>query len=574
MWLEAITRQWRPTVVSPPSWVARWMVTYSRTTVSSPRLTPTGVPSRNLRSWGTPPMIAPCPTRQRAPTRTRPSSTAWAPISAPAATVTSGPITEYGPTRTSAASSAPRSTTAVGWITPAGPPAREDGSRPPLLQLTQTLLEGTDPLDQLGELALPRPDALLLRGRPARDAAPHFPGGDVVGHAGLGGEDGARPNRHVVGHANLHGQHGPVAHPRGARDPDLGDQDHVFAHVAVVPDLHQVVDLAAAAHDRLAEGRAVDRGVGPDLDVVLDAQAAHLRDLAMGRAVEGVAEAVGAQHRAGVHDDPVADADVLAHHHVGMQTHVLAEHRAAPHEAERSHPGVRPDHRLRLHHRERAHRGRGVAARVPGHAGGRVHAGLGDGLGMEELRQDDQRLLRPGDREERAREAGDVAADEEGAGPAHLGLGEILALGEERHLIRARGVERRHPAHHPPGVTLQRRPERVGESAERERDAVAHLLRGLLGLVVVGPEDVVGQIGVAGGVEHAGALPLEHHRVTLLLAQALDEAGHVLEHLLEQGVLLLLKLGLEIVDQAPHVPDLALEGVLLLAPGVRGEELT
>jgi len=31
-------------VVSWPSWVARWMVTYSRMTVSSPSVTPTGVP--------------------------------------------------------------------------------------------------------------------------------------------------------------------------------------------------------------------------------------------------------------------------------------------------------------------------------------------------------------------------------------------------------------------------------------------------------------------------------------------------------------------------------------------------
>src|SRR6266478_8483670 len=573
MWLEAITRQWRPMVVSWPSWVARWMVTYSRTTVSSPRLTPTGVPSRNLRSWGTPPMIAPCPIRQRAPTRTRPSSTAWAPISAPAATVTSGPITEYGPTRASAASSAPRSTTAVGWITTGAPPAREDGSRPALLQLAQALLEGADPLDQLGKLALPRPDALLLGGRSARNAAPHFPGRDVVGHAGLGGQDGARPDRHVVGHADLTGQHGPVAHPRRARDAQLGDQDHVLAHVAVVPDLHQVVDLGAAAHDRLAQGRAVDRGVGPDLDVVLDAQAAHLRDLAMGLSVEGVAEAVGTQHRSGVDDDPVADAHVLADHDVGMQAHVLAEHRAAPHERERPHAAARPDDRFRLHHRERAD-GRGaVDAGSPGHAGGRVHPGLGPRLGMEEPEQHDQRLLGVVDPEQRGGEVGDVARHQQGAGPARLGLLEVLAIGEEGHLIRARDVERRHPAYHPAGVTLERRPERVGESAERERDVVAHLLRGLLGLVVVGLEDVVGEVSVRGGVEYPGALPLDHHREALLFPQALDEAGYVLEHLLEEGVLFLLELGLEIVHQAAYVPDLALERILLLAPGVRGEEL-
>src|SRR5439155_875461 len=80
-WLEAMTRQWLPTRVSWPSRVARWMVTYSRIAVSSPMVTPTGRPSRYLRSCGTPPMIAPWSMRQRAPMATRPSRTTWAPPS-------------------------------------------------------------------------------------------------------------------------------------------------------------------------------------------------------------------------------------------------------------------------------------------------------------------------------------------------------------------------------------------------------------------------------------------------------------------------------------------------------------
>ena len=52
----------------------------------------------------------------------------------------------------------------------------------------------------------------------------------------------------------------------------------------------------------VAEGGPVDRGVGADLHVVLDQHAAHLRNLAMGAAVEGEAEAVGAEHGAGVDD--------------------------------------------------------------------------------------------------------------------------------------------------------------------------------------------------------------------------------------------------------------------------------
>src|SRR5581483_7514702 len=183
---------------------------------------------------------------------------------------------------------------AVGWITPAGPPVSQMVSRPPPLEVVEALLQRTDPLDELGQLALAGPDALLRGGGPARDAAPDLARRHVAGHAGLGGEDGPGADGHVIGDSHLAGQHRTVADAGRAGDADLGYQDHVLAHVAVVPDLHQVVDLGAAADDRLAEGRAVDRAVGPDLDVVLDAEASHLRDLPVGPTVEGVAEAVGA----------------------------------------------------------------------------------------------------------------------------------------------------------------------------------------------------------------------------------------------------------------------------------------
>src|SRR5262245_42057079 len=92
------------------------MVTCSRITVSSPMRTPTGIPSRYLKSWGTPPMTLPWPTRQRAPMLTRPSRTTCAPTSVPSPILTSGPITEYGATLTPAPSSARGSMMAVGWI--------------------------------------------------------------------------------------------------------------------------------------------------------------------------------------------------------------------------------------------------------------------------------------------------------------------------------------------------------------------------------------------------------------------------------------------------------------------------
>src|SRR5207249_3252463 len=54
MWLMAMTRQPAPTSVHPSARVARWIVTYSRTTVLAPILTPEGVPSLNFKSCGRP----------------------------------------------------------------------------------------------------------------------------------------------------------------------------------------------------------------------------------------------------------------------------------------------------------------------------------------------------------------------------------------------------------------------------------------------------------------------------------------------------------------------------------------
>ena len=137
----------------------------------------------------------------------------------------------------------------------------------------------------------------------------------------------------------------------------MGHQDDILADLAVVRHLHEVVDLAPAPDHGDAEGGAVDRGVRADLHVVLDPHPAHLGDLAVGAPVEGIAEAVGAQHRAGVDDDAVADLHPVAHDHPGIELDVLAEAGALSHEAERAHPAAPADARASLHDREGPDRG-------------------------------------------------------------------------------------------------------------------------------------------------------------------------------------------------------------------------
>src|SRR5438309_446835 len=89
MWLMAMMRQPSPTSVQPSARVARWIVTYSRSTVPAPILTPDGVPSLNFKSWGRPPSTEPWPIFTPRPSSTRPSSTQWWPTSTSAPIVAS-----------------------------------------------------------------------------------------------------------------------------------------------------------------------------------------------------------------------------------------------------------------------------------------------------------------------------------------------------------------------------------------------------------------------------------------------------------------------------------------------------
>ena len=99
----------------------------------------------------------------------------------------------------------------------------------------------------------------------------------------------------------------------------------VPADLAVVADLHQVVDLGPRADARRLEGAAVDRRAGADLDVVADLDVAELRHLDVPAVLQPVAEAVGPEHRVGVDDDAVAEHGAVVEHDVGIEVHVVAE---------------------------------------------------------------------------------------------------------------------------------------------------------------------------------------------------------------------------------------------------------
>src|SRR5713226_5558566 len=348
-WQYAMMRQPAPISVQPSGRVARWIVTYSRSTVSGPIRTPEGVPSLNLRSWGRPPSTAPWPTSASAPI------------------VTPAPTTEKAPIRAAGWIRAAGSTSAVGWIGS----ARVIALRPLGAGETELALEALEPPLRLAkaphdlrELLLEGEEALGAQHGPRRRAEDLLARRDVARESRLREHDGAVADRQVIGDADLSGQDHAAPDPARARDADLGDDDRVLADLDVVRDLDEVVDLRAPPADGVAERRAVDRRVGTDLDVVLDEDAAHLRDLPVRLPGERVAEPVGADHRAGVDDHAAPEPDARAEHHARVEHGVLPDLGARADEREGVDAHARAQHRTRLDHGERAHRRGRVDARV------------------------------------------------------------------------------------------------------------------------------------------------------------------------------------------------------------------
>src|SRR5947208_988833 len=88
-------------------------------------------------------------------------------------------------------------------------------------------------------------------------------------------------------------------------------------------------------------------------------------------------------------------------------------------------------------------------------------------------------------------------------------------------------------------------------------------------LLIVRPDDLVGQVRLGRAVEDGRAALLDDQHQPALLADLLDDAGQVLEHALQELLLLLLELLLEVVGQARGVTAVAFERILLVAARLR-----
>src|SRR5947208_2024883 len=106
----------------------------------------------------------------------------------------------------------------------------------------------------------------------------------------------------MVAHSYLSADNAVIFDNGAARDACLRGDDHTFADLNVVCDLHEVVDLSAFADARLAECSAVNAGICADLNIVLDNNGADLRKFNVRVGIANVSESVRADHYAGVKD--------------------------------------------------------------------------------------------------------------------------------------------------------------------------------------------------------------------------------------------------------------------------------
>jgi len=132
----------------------------------------------------------------------------------------------------------------------------------------------------------------------------------LAGNAALGAQDRACLDANMIGNAHLTRHYHAIFQHRAAGKAGLRGDHNVLADLAVVANVHQVVDFCASGYAGCVQCTAINGGVGADFDVIFDFEAADLRKLFItaGRLIAHVAEAIAAEHRARVNDDSVSEA--------------------------------------------------------------------------------------------------------------------------------------------------------------------------------------------------------------------------------------------------------------------------
>lgn len=158
-----------------------------------------------------------------------------------------------------------------------------------------------------------------------------------------------------------------VAQSRTARDTDLGAENVMLADHYVVPDLHEIIDLAPLADPRRTKPASINRRVRADLDVIPHLDGADLRYFPVAAVFKLVAKAIGSDDRAGV------NANSIAEHRIALERDVRGKMAIAAKRARRSDVAPRRDHASRANHRVASNRYERVDISVSSDSGGWIH---------------------------------------------------------------------------------------------------------------------------------------------------------------------------------------------------------
>ena len=158
-----------------------------------------------------------------------------------------------------------------------------------------------------------------------RVAANNLSSFDIAGDTALGSGYGSVSNRAMSGDANLTGEDDAFADGGRARETNLRAQKGILANFRAVAHLNEVVDLSPGLNAGLADGGAVDAGVGLYFDSVFEDRGAGLKDFVPGAAgLASEAEAVGTYDCAVLDDHVVAQLAVLADYSMSVGEKVVA----------------------------------------------------------------------------------------------------------------------------------------------------------------------------------------------------------------------------------------------------------
>jgi hypothetical protein len=130
----------------------------------------------------------------------------------------------------------------------------------------------------------------------------------------------------VLANADLSAQDHVVLHHDAAGKAGLGCYYDVFANLAVVADVDQIVDFRAAANARDFERATINGGIGADFDIIFNLETAYLGKffVSAGLLVAHVTEAIAAQDRSGVNDHAIADLRTRIEGRVGIDLAIFS----------------------------------------------------------------------------------------------------------------------------------------------------------------------------------------------------------------------------------------------------------